>query len=148
MLMDRADRDIYTARWLISPEGNPSNDELLDDMAAYHVQQGIEKALKYALHSICGLDETYRGYRTHDIMTLINIVMDHSDLTLSERLMNMANDITGWEAHSRYDDSPASARKDIVEAIAIYEELKQQIHEAEEHNSASEESQNSEESYE
>lgn len=57
MLLDRADRDIYNAKLLISPSGNPSGDELLDDMAAYHVQQGIEKALKYTLNTICGLDE-------------------------------------------------------------------------------------------
>lgn len=70
MLLDRADRDIYNARWLISPSGNPSNDELLDDMAAYHVQQGIENALKYALKMICGLDEAYKGYRTPRMMSL------------------------------------------------------------------------------
>lgn len=127
MLIDRADRDIYNAKWLISSAGNPSNDELLNDMAAYHVQQSIEKVLKYALHSICGLDETYRGYRTHDIMTLINIVSDHSDFSVPERLINAANDITGWEAHSRYDDSPVSVRDDIAEAISMYEELKEQI---------------------
>lgn len=44
MLIDRADRDIYNAKWLISSTGNPSNDELLNDMAACHVQQGIEKS--------------------------------------------------------------------------------------------------------
>ncbi|MCD7716134.1 MAG: HEPN domain-containing protein [Lachnospiraceae bacterium] len=131
MLIDRADRDIYNAKWLISSDGNPSNDELLNDMAAYHVQQGIEKALKHALHTVCGLDETYKGYRTHDIMTLINIVMDHSDLSVSERLMDAANDITGWEAHSRYDDSPVSVRKDIADAIDMYEELTRQILEKE-----------------
>ncbi|MCD8067666.1 MAG: HEPN domain-containing protein [Lachnospiraceae bacterium] len=133
MLIDRADRDIYNAKWLISSTGNPTNDELLNDMAAYHVQQGIEKALKHVLRTICGLDETYRGYRTHDIMTLINIVTDHSDFPIAERLMDAANDITGWEARSRYDDSPISVRNDIVEAIEMYEELKQQILAVNEH---------------
>lgn len=127
MLLDRADRDIYNAKWLISPSGNPSNDELLNDMAAYHVQQDIEKALKYTLKTICGLDETYKGYRTHDIMALINIVMDHSNLVISERLMDAAIDITSWEARSRYNDSPLSVRQEIIDAIEMYEELKQQI---------------------
>ncbi|MCD8379588.1 MAG: HEPN domain-containing protein [Lachnospiraceae bacterium] len=127
MLLDRADRDIYNAKWLISPSGNPSNDELLDDMAAYHVQQGIEKALKHALKTICCLDETYKGYRTHDIMALINIVQDHSDMKIPERLINAAIDITSWEARSRYNDSPLSVRKEISEAIDMYDELKQLI---------------------
>ncbi|MCD8134149.1 MAG: HEPN domain-containing protein [Clostridiales bacterium] len=127
MLLDRADRDIYNARWLISPSGNPSNDELLDDMAAYHVQQGIEKALKHVLKSICGLDETYKGYRTHDIMALINIIQDNSNMKIPERLINAAIDITSWEARSRYNDSPISVRSEINEAIDMYDELKAQI---------------------
>ena len=46
-LLNRAESDIYIANYLLSPIGNPMNDELLTAQAAYHVQQAIEKALKY-----------------------------------------------------------------------------------------------------
>ena len=46
-LLGRAEADISIARLLLSPSGNPTNDEMITDQAAYHVQQGIEKALKY-----------------------------------------------------------------------------------------------------
>ncbi len=127
MLLDRADRDIYNARLLISPAGNPNNDELINDIAAYHVQQGIEKALKYALFNIGGLDETSRSYRTHSIPTLIDLVQENCGFTVSERLLLASNDITSWEANSRYGDDPVAMRDEIQEAIEMYEELKQLI---------------------
>ncbi len=127
MLLDRADRDVYNARLLISPTGNPDNDELIDDIAAYHVQQGIEKALKYALFSIGGLDETSRTYRTHSIPTLIDLVQENCGFTVPERLILASNDITGWEANSRYGEDPVAMRDEIMEAIEMYEELKQLI---------------------
>ena len=46
-LLKRARTDIQIAKTLLSPEGNPTGDEMIADQAAYHVQQGIEKALKY-----------------------------------------------------------------------------------------------------
>lgn len=38
-LLARAQADIDIAKLLLSPEGNPSNDEMITDQAAYHVQQ-------------------------------------------------------------------------------------------------------------
>lgn len=46
-LLARAQADIDIAKLLLSPEGNPSNDEMITDQAAYHAQKGIEKAMKY-----------------------------------------------------------------------------------------------------
>ena len=46
-LLKRARSDIQIAKTLMSPAGNPTNDEMITDQAAYHIQQGIEKALKY-----------------------------------------------------------------------------------------------------
>ena len=45
-LLRRAESDIAIAELLLSEEGNPTHDEMITDQAAYHVQQGIEKALK------------------------------------------------------------------------------------------------------
>jgi len=44
-LLKRARTDIQIAKTLMTPAGNPTNDEMVTDQAAYHVQQGIEKAL-------------------------------------------------------------------------------------------------------
>jgi len=46
-LLKRARSDIQIAKTLLSPVGNPASDEMITDQAAYHIQQGIEKALKY-----------------------------------------------------------------------------------------------------
>lgn len=46
-LLARAQADINIAKLLISPGENPNNDEMITDQAAYHVQQGLEKAMKY-----------------------------------------------------------------------------------------------------
>ena len=46
-LLKRANVDIQIAKMLMSPLGNPSNDEMITHQAAYHIQQGMEKALKY-----------------------------------------------------------------------------------------------------
>lgn len=40
MLLERANADIILAQYAILPEGNPSNDEYMIDMAAYHVFGG------------------------------------------------------------------------------------------------------------
>lgn len=48
MKLERADADIQLAEKLLSSQWNPSNDELMYDMAAYHAQQGIEKLLKFS----------------------------------------------------------------------------------------------------
>ena len=45
--MKRARIDIQIAKTLMTPAENPTNDEMVTDQAAYHIQQGIEKALKY-----------------------------------------------------------------------------------------------------
>lgn len=45
-LLVRAEADIKIAKLLISPIGNPTNDEMVTDQAAYHTQQAIEKAIE------------------------------------------------------------------------------------------------------
>ena len=57
------------------------------------------------------------------------MMLDRADRDIynARWLINAAIDITSWEARSRYNDSPLSVRKEISEAIDMYEELKQQI---------------------
>ena len=43
---DRAQADINTAKLIMSPIGNPTNDEGIYDIAAFHVQQSLRKRSK------------------------------------------------------------------------------------------------------
>lgn len=63
-----AQADIEIAKILMSPAGNPTNDELIVDQAAYHVQQGIEKALKYQTEML--------GIEYKKIHNLIGLIAD------------------------------------------------------------------------
>ena len=50
MNINRIKADITTAKLNCYPVGNPSNDEFMYDISAYHTQQAVEKCLKYLLH--------------------------------------------------------------------------------------------------
>ena len=71
MNIKRIEADIQTAKYNISDSNNPTNDEFLYDIAAYHTQQAIEKTLKYYLHNVYGEDDTSKPFRTHNISTLL-----------------------------------------------------------------------------
>lgn len=97
MLLDNAEVDIKLAKYAVSPEGNPTNDELMLGAVAYHAQQAIEKALKYVLQTEAGKTETDKGYKTHNISTLIEWVENEIDFPIPEKLIEMDNIITDWE---------------------------------------------------
>ena len=120
-LLDRAEADIAIARLLLSPVGNPSNDELITDQAAYHVQQAIEKALKHQIECM-GL----RYKKTHNITGLI-VQLEKNGFCVSDELKRKAFIISDWEALSRYNDDFFVVRKDILDAIELYYELKKSI---------------------
>ena len=61
MNLNRIKADILTAKNNLSPVGNPTNDEYLYDISAYHAQQAVEKILKYILHDIYGVDDTQKN---------------------------------------------------------------------------------------
>ncbi len=127
LLLRRADADIQMAQYAISPEWNPSNDECMVDMAAFHVQQAIEKALKYLLQTEAGVDEETKGYKTLDITFLIKWTEEVTAFTVPEKLKIMADTITEWESASQYGGSYASMVADIKKAITLYHELREKI---------------------
>ena len=97
-LLKRARTDIEIAKILMSPAGNPTNDEMITDQAAYHIQQGIEEALKYQTE-ISGLP--YK--KIHNLTGLI-IDVENAGFAVSNELKAMAFQISDWEASSRYND--------------------------------------------
>ena len=124
MNLKKADADMTTAQLLISSAGNPGNDEALYDLAAYHAQQAIEKALKFLLVEKYGEDESARHFRTHKIYDLIGMLETHG-YCVSDELKEMAITITDWEAESRYNDNLVATTNEIKKAIRLYSELRE-----------------------
>lgn len=120
-LLKRARSDIQIAKTLLTPAGNPTNDEMITDQAAYHIQQGIEKALKYQTE-ISGVP--YK--KIHNLVGLISDV-EKTGFVVSTDLKTMAFQISDWEASSRYNDDFTVLRKDMEKAISLYEELEEEI---------------------
>lgn len=120
-LLGRADADISIAKLLLSPSGNPDNDEMITDQAAYHVQQGIEKALKYQTEMM-GIE--YK--KTHNLIGLI-VDLEKNGFMVADELKSKAFIISDWEASSRYKDDFTVVKSDIENAVSIYENLKTQI---------------------
>ncbi len=120
-LLARAQADIDIAKLLLSPKGNPGNDEMITDQAAYHVQQGLEKAMKYQTEM---LGAEYR--KTHNLVGLI-ADLEKNGFAVSDKLKEKAFIISDWEASSRYKDDFCAMKKDIEEAIVLYEELRDKI---------------------
>lgn len=117
---DRGNGDITVARMILSPTGNPTNDESVYDIAAYHVQQGIEKELKYILHDILGEDENSNSFKTHNITDLIGQVESHG-IDVPDEIVDLAYDLKEWEAATRYSHSSVAKTEEIKEAIDAYE---------------------------
>ena len=120
-LLKRARTDIEIAKILMSPAGNPTNDEMITDQAAYHIQQGIEEALKYQTE-ISGLP--YK--KIHNLTGLI-IDVENAGFAVSNELKAMAFQISDWEASSRYNDDFTVVKGDLERAIRLYEELEKRI---------------------
>ncbi len=127
MLLRKAEVDIKLAEYAISSEGNPTNDENMIDMAAFHVQQAIEKTLKHILRTEAGISETDKGYKTHDLVSLILMIEEKTDFVVPDGLKEIASDVTGWEASSRYGGSYTGILNEIRQAIDLYKELKEEI---------------------
>ncbi len=127
MLLSKADADIRVAELLISPQGNPTNDENIIDLAAFHVQQAIEKTLKHVLQTEAGISEGYKGYKTHDLVSLITMVENKTEFVVPDALKNIASDVSSWEASSRYGGSYTGTLNEIRQAIDLFKELREEV---------------------
>lgn len=119
---DRAQWDVYIAELLISPAGNPQNAQGAYDLAAFHAQQAIEKELKHILHDLFGVDDSTRSFRIHNLVDLAKQV-SQLGITLPDDLFNQADEISDWEAESRYSSGTVATKEDIKSAISIYDKV-------------------------
>lgn len=83
------------------------DDELATRNAAYHLQQAVEKILKYMLFIN---DVPYK--KTHNIAILIAETAK-TDFIVRDDIINNAADITDYEVMSRYDTVFTATRDDI-----------------------------------
>ena len=120
-LLDRAEAAIQAARLLLSPEGNPTDDRLITNSAAYHTQQGIKLALVYQAE-LFGLPHI----RTHKLSKVIRIILE-AGCSVTSELCERSSVITKWDIETRYNVDFFVHRKDIEEAIQLYEDLKTSI---------------------
>lgn len=128
MKLDKAKADIRVSRMLLSSENNPTNDEGLYDLAAYHAQQAVEKTLKHVLHDKYGMDDSARSFRIHDIADLIQMVEEHASesgavVTIPDMIKLTAAEISAWEANSRYGDNLVVVREDIARTLDLCEQM-------------------------
>lgn len=64
--------------------------------------------------------------KTHNLVGLI-ADLEQNGFPIAEKLKEKAFIISDWEASSRYKDDFCAVKKDIEEAIMLYEELRDKI---------------------
>lgn len=129
MNINRIKADIITAENNCNNIINTKNDLFLYDVAAYHTQQAIEKELKYILHNIYGEDDTTRRFKTHNISTLLIMIDKYDKNFISQHtaIVDCSDEITNWEASSRYGEENIASKDRILEIITEAKELLTEI---------------------
>ncbi len=75
----------------------------IKNIAAYHLQQAAEKLVKYQIYQSLGSADNRRMY-THDLSKLLDYAeAEGLALIVPDYIKDHANQITDWEAGSRYD---------------------------------------------
>jgi len=98
-----------------------TDDELYLDIAAYHLQQGVEKLLKYQIEHY---GEVYR--KTHDIGLLWG---DAEELGLNPPEWVWVNrvQLNRYQSETRYGDSIVASRREIREFLVLAEQYSEQV---------------------
>ena len=92
---------------------NYEQDEVFVDIAAYHLQQGVEKALKFKMmsHGVVFL-------RVHEIDELCN-QMDGENLSYPDWIYNNMDIITKYATKTRYGETIVGNLKKIKELLPL-----------------------------
>ena len=94
-LLDKAKKDIAVAEALYR---QPEVDELFLDAISYHIQQAVEKALKYQMEE-SGIHYDYE----HDIQNLIDAALDGDEnIIVTDYIKDNTDMLTNWESKTRY----------------------------------------------
>ena len=93
--------DLVLARQAICNYESNKGLKDMKNMASYHVQQAIEKILKYCIYNNQRHD-TVKELYTHDLDRLIRDYCKKYEILVPEKIVKNANEYTRWEAESRY----------------------------------------------
>lgn len=95
------------------------------NLAAYHLQQSIEKSLKFLLNNIYDLEENAKGYKTHNITSLIDMITlyDKQFKIDNVDLYNLSIIISRWESNCLYDNECFADIDDGIKVLKISNEL-------------------------
>jgi len=113
-LFDRAKADLQSARLILS---QISHDELFIDIAAYHVQQGIEKLVKFAL-AINGI----KHKQTHD-MDILNEQLEDAGIKTFPWLSENIDTLNAYATRTRYGSDIVATTRKITQLLTIAEGL-------------------------
>ena len=106
-LLDRAEADLVTARQMLKNTA----DDVFIDIAAYHAQQCIEKAVKFLI----GLEgKTYIA--DHRLAVIIE---DLSDEEVKGLVDEIGVSIDSWATTARYKSSIAASVKEVTAILDV-----------------------------
>ncbi len=99
----------------------------IKNIAAYHLQQAAEKLIKYQIYQ--SLESTdNRSMYTHDLSKLLDYAeAEGLELIVPDYIRNHANQITDWEAGSRYDFSFVCRIDMLKKCYEIIEKWEKQV---------------------
>ena len=98
--LTKALADLVLARQAICNYKENTNLKDMKNLASYHVQQAIEKMLKYCIYNNQGnnVQELY----THNLDILIKVHCSNLGIDVPKKIAKNAKEYTRWEAESRY----------------------------------------------
>lgn len=117
-LWEKANNDFKVVKLIIN-----SKDRALKGICCYHIQQCIEKCLKYVL-DMKGIKYKYK----HDLTPLVNTCLNLG-VRIPETIQDNIDTLTDWESSSRYDANFDAIDSDIEELIIGAEELLKNVKE-------------------
>lgn len=95
---------------------NEANDELMQNSAAYHTQQAVEKMMKSVIAKY-----GHRANLTHNI-TALSKDMDELGLSYPDWLRERDDELTSWSTTIRYNANFKSDYEEIAETIRLAKE--------------------------
>ena len=117
-LLDRALGDLKNARNIVKQY---LSDEVQLDIAAYHVQQGIEKSLKYFM---AGKKIEFK--KTHEIKILLD-QLDKVGIEYPEWLYLNEATITSFAEETRFGEPSKATQRKLLELLELAEQFASDI---------------------
>ena len=110
-MLDRAKADLITAETML----RNTNDDVFVDVAAYHAQQCIEKAVKFLI----GIEgKTYVA--DHRLSVIIE---DLADEEVKGIVDEIGISIDSWATTARYKSTIAASTKEVAAILAVCKQL-------------------------